>query len=534
MSPAEPTRSGKLRSLELAGAERRVRHELDVSADGSRQPMRTPVVLAIAALLFAATFAARVAIHDPSALVANFYTVPIALVAAELGVRAGLAAAGVAVCLVAAWALLGTIDLGVLGYVARAAVFILVGGIVGRYSEVLERDLSSRRRGTAELQLRAGELERSNAELRQAVLRLEAFAEIARSVGGETDVQRVLRLILDHGRGVVDARALAICLLQRDDELVVAATTGGRASGGSVPLAASMLGDVLRSGSPARLDGADGRPLELAPGLEGQAAVVVPLVYRGDQLGVLVALDRESGGPAFDKEDEQLMAVVAASAAVAVATAQSVAKERLRDSIDAAEQARARWARELHDETLQGLVGLRMVLSSARRSGSADVMGEALSDAVDQTKREIVNLRALIAELRPAALDELGLGPAIETLAERSGAAAGVEVSCTLGIGSDGRLAPDTESAIYRLVQEALTNVAKHADATHAHVSVARENGTVNVLVEDDGCGFDPGAASGGLGLVGMRERVELTGGRLEIASAPGEPTRVRAVLPAS
>jgi signal transduction histidine kinase len=219
---------------------------------------------------------------------------------------------------------------------------------------------------------------------------------------------------------------------------------------------------------------------------------------------------------------------VAASAATALATAQSVAKERLRHSIAAAEQARGRWARELHDETLQGLVGLRMLLSSARRSDSSP---ELLSDAIDHTKREIQNLRALIAELRPAALDELGLGPAIETLAARSGAAAGLDVSTRVALGERDRLAPDTESTIYRVVQEALTNAAKHARADRVRVEVARVNGTVEVTVEDDGHGFDPVAATAGLGLVGMRERVELTGGRLEIESRPG--TRVSARLPA-
>jgi signal transduction histidine kinase len=283
----------------------------------------------------------------------------------------------------------------------------------------------------------------------------------------------------------------------------------------------TRLGEVLASGRPARLAG------ELAPGLEAEAAVVVPLAFRGETLGVLVALDRTVDGPDFSREDEELIGAVAASAATAIATAQSVAKERLRDSIAAAEQARGRWARELHDETLQGLVGLRMLLSSARRSGSS----AELSDAIDHTKREIVNLRALIAELRPAALDELGLGPAIETLASRSGGASGLSVTTRVSLGPSERLAPETESTVYRVVQEALTNVAKHAGASKVHVDVARANGTVEVVVEDDGAGFDPSSVGDGLGLIGMRERVELTGGELEIRSRPG--TRVTAKLPA-
>jgi signal transduction histidine kinase len=510
--------SEKLRSLELEGAERRVRHDLE-RIDDESSPPRPPVVIAVAALLFVAIFSLRLLIRDPSALVANFYAVPIALVAATLGLRAGLAAAAVAVGFVFAWGAVKGIHVGVLGYVARAAVFVMVGGLVGRYSEARERDLASRREATRELGLRALELERSNAQLGQAVLRLEAFAQIARSVGGETDVERVLALILDHGRGVVDARELLICL-REGDELRVA-------GGGTVAVAGSPLGEVLESGHAARLAAPAGGVITLAPGLEARGAVAAPLAFRGEPLGVLVALDRVSGGPGFDAEDEELISAVAASAATALATAQSVAKERLRDSIEAAEQARGRWARELHDETLQGLVGLRMLLSSARRSGSS----AELADAIDHAGREIVNLRALIAELRPAALDELGLAPAIETLASKSGAAAGIEVFTRVALGSRERLAAETESTIYRVVQEALTNVSKHACAEHVRVEVARANGSVEVLVEDDGHGFDPRAATCGLGLVGMRERVELTGGRLEISSGSG--TRVRAKLPA-
>jgi signal transduction histidine kinase len=493
--------SDKLRNLQLEGAERRVRHTLE-RVDVPARPRR-PVVVLVAALLFLAIFALRLAVHDPGALVANFYAVPIALVAAELGLRAGLAAAAVAVGFVFAWGAVKGVHVGVLGYVARAAVFFMVGWLVGRYSEARELDLASRRDANRELLLRASELERSNEELYRAVRGLEAFAEIARAVGGETDVPRVLDLILDHGRGVVDARSLAIYLPDSDE------------------VRGTRLGEALASERPTRLAG------ELAPGLVAEAAVVVPLAFRGETLGVLVALDRTVDGPEFSADDEELIAAVAASAATAIATAQSVAKERLRDSIAAAEQARGRWARELHDETLQGLVGLRMLLSSARRSGSS----AELSDAIDHTKQEIVNLRALIAELRPAALDELGLGPAIETLASRSGSASGLAVTTRVSLGPGGRLAPETESTVYRVVQEALTNVAKHADASNVRVEVARVNGTVEVVVEDDGHGFDAGSACDGLGLVGMRERVELTGGELEIRSRPG--TRVAAKLPA-
>ena len=531
MSEAPGPASSKLRTLELESAERRLRHAL-----GDDGPERTgfghrAAVVLIAALLFACTFAARMIIHDPSALLANFYTVPIALLAAQFGLRAGLAAAGVAFALVAAWGFLRGVDLVWLGYVSRAAVFIMVAGTVGVYSERVTRELALRRIGTREGELRARELQRSNDELRQAVVRLEAFAQIARSVGGETDLGRVLGLILDRARGVMDVRALLI-FLRDGDKLRVAATTGPGADRRLV-LDGGPVGDAFGRGGVRRLAAGPGRAITLAEGVEARAAVLVPLEFRGERLGVLAALDRLERGPAFDEEDEELISALAASAATAVATAQSVAHDRLRHSIEAAEQARARWARELHDETLQGLVGLRMLLSSARRAPSAEQMEAAIAEAANETKREIRNLRALIAELRPAALDELGLGPAIETLAERSAEGTGVEVETHVVLGAAAaRLAPETESAVYRVVQEALTNVTKHAGASHVRVEVERDDGLVAVLVEDNGCGFDPAACTDGLGLVGMRERVELTGGRLEIRSEPGGTTRVSARLP--
>jgi signal transduction histidine kinase len=313
------------------------------------------------------------------------------------------------------------------------------------------------------------------------------------------------------------------------------AATSGPGRDRRLALDSGPLAETLASGTVRRLAAPDGGSLALADGLEARAAVLVPLTFRGERLGVLAALDRIDDGPRFEADDEELISALAASAATAVATAQSVAHDRLRHSIEAAEQARGRWARELHDETLQGLVGLRMLLSSARRSGSPDAMAATIDEASAETKREIQNLRALIAELRPAALDELGLGPAIETLAERSAAGDGVEVSTRIALGPDGgRLAPETEGTVYRVVQEALTNVAKHAAASHVRVEVVRDNGAVDVLVEDDGRGFDPASCSDGLGLVGMRERVQLTGGRLEIRSRPGASTRVSARLPAA
>jgi signal transduction histidine kinase len=202
----------------------------------------------------------------------------------------------------------------------------------------------------------------------------------------------------------------------------------------------------------------------------------------------------------------------------------------------AADAERRRWARELHDETLQGLGGLRLLLSAGLRREDDAEAREAMREAVQRIEIEIENLRSIITELRPAALDELGLRAAIETLLERQRERTGLAIEGHVELAGvptpSERLDEAVEIAIYRLVQEALTNVAKHADATNVSVAVSESGGELRIEVVDDGRGFDTASAQGGFGLAGMRERVWLAGGSLEISSA-AEGTRVWARLPA-
>ncbi len=217
----------------------------------------------------------------------------------------------------------------------------------------------------------------------------------------------------------------------------------------------------------------------------------------------------------------------AASAATAVATAQSVERDRLRRTLKAAEEERRRWARELHDETLQGLGGLRVLLSSARRAKDSTALQRAVETAVEQLGQEIANLRSLITELRPAALDELGLGPALEALLDRSRTMTGVEIGSEIDLRYESgrraaRFDSELETAAYRIVQESLTNAVRHGEAHHVDVTVhehEREH-ELALSIRDDGKGFDPDLPASGFGLTGMRERVSLIGGRLQIASS--------------
>lgn len=379
--------------------------------------------------------------------------------------------------------------------------------------------------------------ERRRAEQEQAVRGLEAARDISIAVGSETGLDRVLELIVKRGRALVDARSVVILLCEGTD-LVVTASAGEASDvrGHRVAISASTSGEVLERRRPERIADVAAR-LRIAPSElgvpEAHTALLVPMVARGGAVGVLAAFDRADDDK-FSDEDELLLTAFAASAANAVAMRRSVESERLRSSVAAADAERTRWARELHDETLQGLGALRLLLSSARRRGDAQAGAAAMDEAIGQIEQEIENLHAIISDLRPASLDELGLRPALEALLERRRDAGGLTITADLtlpGQESDRRLPPEIEATVYRLVQEGVTNVIKHAHASSVAVTVAASEHEVSIEIRDDGIGFRPDVATGGFGLEGMRERVYLVGGTLTFDSGD-VGTVVRAELP--
>jgi two-component system, NarL family, sensor histidine kinase DevS len=384
------------------------------------------------------------------------------------------------------------------------------------------------------------DIESQRDEMERAIHRLEATAEITRAVGGETDLGRILEIAVKRARALVEARTLLI-LLRGGDELWVAAVAGEREGGiweKRISVKGSVPGQVLEEREPRRLQDLDPSLMPHRGGEgAGVTALLVPLVFRSRSLGALVALDALGRDAGFDPEDEQVLVSFAASAAIAVATAQSVAADRIRDSIAAAERERGRWARELHDEALQSMAGLRVLLSAARRSEGKEA-DRLLLQATSQVDDAIAEMRRLIADLRPTTLDELGLAVALEALNERLAVRDELEVELKVDLAhqqgrSSTRLIAEVEDAIYRLVQEALNNAVRHAETERATVEVIEDEVNVRVRISDEGRGFDSAARFEGFGLVGMRERVTLTGGSLEVVSAPGEGTTIAAVLPA-
>ena len=350
----------------------------------------------------------------------------------------------------------------------------------------------------------------------------------------------LLRLMADRGLALLDADTLLVVIEERGELRVAASSGSSTVRVRIMPVEGSALGDLYLAGKAAALDRPRGQEAawlhEL--GVEVRAALVEPLSMEGQGGGMVIAL-RTDGG--FRGPDREALNAFATSVAKRLAAERSVEIERLRYGMEARERERTRWAREIHDESIQGMGALRLRLANARDVDDPRALREAVDMVLDGLGNEIDGLRHLITELRPAALDDLGLAAALEALARRAQAIDGLDVRIEMQLGQEEgrRLDAELESTIYRIVQEALTNVSRHAEATNALVSISERDGVVRASVTDDGKGLPEtdrlgprgDGLEGGFGMGGMRERAELVGGELEFGPAPTRGTTVRLVV---
>ena len=384
-----------------------------------------------------------------------------------------------------------------------------------------------------------------NARLYESATRwarqVESLHEIIQTIVEETDVERLLDLICRRLREVVGARLTLIALPTPGGELRIAAADGeGDVALGFVDhhlQADSKSRRVLERRQSARVDSILDDPevdQEEARRMGVRTGLYVPLVARGRAIGVVAVHDKLGADARFSDADVRLAEIFAARAAVAVDLSERVARDTVRRVIEAQELERRRLARELHDETGQALTSILLGLRGIRAAGTTDEAERVEADLRELVVQALQDVRSLAVELRPTALDDFGLVPALERLAETFSERSGITTVVEPNLGS-GRLPPDAETTLYRLVQEALTNVVKHSAATHVSIVLTRRDGGVNALVEDDGSGFDPASVdNGSLGLVGMRERVALLGGTLRVESSPDRGTTLAAYVPLS
>jgi signal transduction histidine kinase len=343
---------------------------------------------------------------------------------------------------------------------------------------------------------------RRNAALGHTVRNLKASLNVVRAVSAESELDRLLELIVQQALDLVPADSMVVMLAGPDG---------------------------LKPAAAAGVEGRSARQVE-------DAEFVAQMTFRGEALGVLACFTEPGAATRLSPDDQALLASFADSAATAVSTARSVEESRLRRTVEAGEREREHWARELHDETLQSLVGLRLLLERAvtERGGQRVAAIELASRRVGEQAEHI---RALIQQLRPTALRELGLMTALRSLVERVEDESGMAIDLEIDViewddGEPVRLDAETEVAIYRVVQEALANAAKHAQPCRASVVLVERDGGLRLTVLDDGPGFDLGLATAGFGLIGMRERATLAHGAFSVFSSPGGGTTIQATLP--
>lgn len=386
---------------------------------------------------------------------------------------------------------------------------------------------------------------------------IRSVQEVGRAVLTELDPDRVLQMVAERARELVGGDAAALSMLEDSAtfRISVAVGEGGRgAVGATFPVGSSLSGRTLESGEPSLVDDVMAHPegyYPIARTLGAHAAMFAPLYDRGRAVGVLGVTHRSPGR--FGARDLDVLRSFANLASLALRNARLVAEERekreieaqlagirvreemreelLRRVIQAQEDERRRIARDLHDSAGQSMASILLGLKVASHEGSLPEVRARLEGLRRIASEATGELRRLALELRPTVLDDLGLEEAVERYVTDFEARSGIAVD--LDVEPDARLHPDLETVVYRVLQEALNNVAKHAGAETVRVQMRRRGGWARLRVRDDGAGFDPeGLESSGLGLQGMEERAGLVGGRVAVRSVPGEGTTVDLEVP--
>ncbi|MDX6628460.1 MAG: hypothetical protein QOH00_706 [Gaiellales bacterium] len=379
-----------------------------------------------------------------------------------------------------------------------------------------------------------------------------ALTGAAAAVLNEHDLLEAMRLVAREAVRLLEVRLVAVAVPDEFAGVIRYDVAEGPAAESfdtsAVPLVDSFVGSVLLAGVSIHVDGRDTGTLGFASAtrLAGHDVIAQPVLVGDEPAAVLLAADREDGLP-LGGEDQELLTVLATFAAIAVRTSRSLARERARAEalarlrqtqtdaesrretlsrvIETQERERRRLAQDLHDRTAGGLTSVLFGLRRLERELADDGQRSQVSEAREGVAAAIEDVRDLIADLRPKVLDDFGLEPALERLCETVARRSGLVVRPELGESLD-RLPADVATAVYRIVQEALGNVVRHAGAQIVGVTAAILGDQLVVTVEDDGQGFGPGSM--GHGVEGMIERARMVSGRVDLESPAGGGARVR------
>jgi signal transduction histidine kinase len=364
---------------------------------------------------------------------------------------------------------------------------------------------------------------------------LESLIEVGNALARETELDRILDLVARRLLELLEARLVTVLLPAGEDELRVAAAAGEGSDelvGTTMSSSGSKSGRVLERRRSERVDSVLDDPevnREITRRLAARSGLWVPLVARDQTIGVIGVYDKLGADPRFSDGDLRLAETFGSRAAVAVDLSQRVARDVLRRVVEAQELERRRLARELHDETGQALTSILLALRPLEGALEKPENRAAVAGLRELVVATLQDVRRLAVELRPKVLDDFGLVPALERLTDSFGEQTGLEVDFESRAGAE-RFPAEVETAIYRIVQESLTNVVKHAHAQRVSIVITRKDGALTAVVEDDGRGFDTSERGDGFGLEGMRERVALLDGRLAVESGEAGTTLVAEV----
>jgi signal transduction histidine kinase len=383
-----------------------------------------------------------------------------------------------------------------------------------------------------------------NARLYESATRwleqLESLTDVGNALSTEIELPKLLQLVVTRLRELIDARVVFIARPQPDGAALIETVAGEGAdqfAGTKLDPVRSKTARVLERRRSERVDSLLDDPevdQATARRLGARTGMWVPLIVRDRAIGVLVAQDKEEPDARFTDEDLRIAEAFAERAALAIDLSERVARDALRRVVAGQELERQRLARELHDETGQALTSILLGLKAIEEAGNGQDVRQSLLELRELVVGTLQDVRRLAVELRPKALDDFGLVAALQRLAETFAEQTGIRVHVEAALG-DARLAGETETAVYRIVQEALTNVIKHAQAETVSVVLTRKGDRVVAVIEDDGLGFDPAdTRDERLGLLGMRERIALVDGQLSVESRPGEGTTIAVEVPSA
>ena len=363
---------------------------------------------------------------------------------------------------------------------------------------------------------------------------LKAVSDAVLAVAAELSVEEVLQRLVESARELADARYAALGIPDGEggfSQFLTAGMSEAMIAGlGPLPRQHGVLGAMLEEREPFRTPDIHGHPRFRGWWPKGhpdmRSFLGVPIVARERVIGAFYLTDK-IGAAEFRDDDQQLIELLAAHAAIAITNARLFEESRELSVLS----ERNRLALELHDAVSQKLFGLVLTAESAgtlleRDPDSAREQVAKLQALAQEARDE---LRSLVFELRPPDLERDGLCGMLRKHVELLGRLQPVEID--LDLEAELEREPARDSELLRIAQEAINNSLRHAQAQHLAVRLHREDGRVRLEIEDDGVGFDPSARAlraTHLGLTSMEERAERIGGRLEIRSAPGSGTRVR------